>query len=257
MLVSKGWVQAVVLVMLFGFFVLGLLAYRTFTTPSRRSPSAVVDVRGQTLFTAEDVQQGQQVFLHNGLMEYGSVFGHGAYLGPDFTADYLRRAADLVRRSYGGARVRSARTQRTIEDFRTKPLRRGDAERSRCTRGRRRCPPRLVGYYSALLLRADVQARAAPDAITDRDELRQLTAFFAWTAWAGSTERPGQNYSYTNNWPPEPRVDNKPTANVVVWSVLSLIALLGGIGTLFGAFGRWRLLGWHGRSRPRSLPHAR
>jgi nitric oxide reductase subunit B len=36
---------------------------------------------------------------------------------------------------------------------------------------------------------------------------------------------------------------------VVVWSVLSLVALLGGIGILFAAFGRWRVLGWHGRER--------
>ena len=45
----------------------------------------------------------------------------------------------------------------------------------------------------------------------------------------------------------EPLVDNKPTANVIVWSVLSLVALLGGIGLLFAAFGRWNFLGWHGR----------
>ena len=37
---------------------------------------------------------------------------------------------------------------------------------------------------------------------------------------------------------------------MIVWSVLSLIALLGGIGLLFGAFGRWgRQLGWHGREQ--------
>ena len=66
----------------------------------------------------------------------------------------------------------------------------------------------------------------------------------------GVDQPPGHDYSYTNNWPPEPRVDNQPTANVVVWSVLSLIALLGGIGLLFGAFGRWgRNLGWHGREQ--------
>jgi nitric oxide reductase subunit B len=45
-------------------------------------------------------------------------------------------------------------------------------------------------------------------------------------------------------------VDNTPTANVIVWSVLSLIALLGGIGILFAVFGRWgRQLGWHGREQ--------
>ena len=37
---------------------------------------------------------------------------------------------------------------------------------------------------------------------------------------------------------------------MIVWSVLSLIALLGGIGLLFAAFGRWgRRLGWHGREQ--------
>ena len=59
------------------------------------------------LYTAADIHKGQQVFLHNGLMEYGSVFGHGAYLGPDFTADYLRRASDFVTRSERRRRIRS------------------------------------------------------------------------------------------------------------------------------------------------------
>jgi nitric oxide reductase subunit B len=82
--------------------------------------------------------------------------------------------------------------------------------------------------------------------------VHQLTAFFAWSAWASSTTRPGQSYSYTNNWPPEPLVANQPTADNVVWSMLSLAALLGGIGALFAAFGRWNVLGWHGREQ-RSL----
>ena len=92
LLVSKGWVQAVLIVVLFGFFVLGLLAYRTYQAKPP-TPQRVVDPRGTVLYTAEDITAGQQVFLHNGLMEYGSVFGHGAYLGPDYTADYLRRSS--------------------------------------------------------------------------------------------------------------------------------------------------------------------
>ena len=34
-------------------------------------------------------------------MQYGSVYGHGAYLGPDFTADYLHRSALEMQRAYG------------------------------------------------------------------------------------------------------------------------------------------------------------
>ena len=71
LLVSRGWVQAVVLVVLFGFFVLGLLAYRTYLAKPP-TPQRVVDPGGQVLYTAADIRKGQQVFLHNGLMEYGS-----------------------------------------------------------------------------------------------------------------------------------------------------------------------------------------
>jgi nitric oxide reductase subunit B len=88
LLISKRWVQAVAIVMLFSFFVLGLLAYRTYTDQAP-IPGKVVRPDGQVLFTRADIIAGQEIFLRNGLMEYGSIFGHGAYLGPDFTADYL------------------------------------------------------------------------------------------------------------------------------------------------------------------------
>jgi nitric oxide reductase subunit B len=246
LLVSKGWIQAVALVMLFGFFVLGLLAYRTYQEKPP-IPKRVVDPQGAVIFTAKDVQKGQQVFLHNGIMEYGSVFGHGAYLGPDYTADYLRRSSNFAREVYGARDPDRGATQ-TIRDFRTNSF----DERSgtvTLSAARTEAHRRLIAHYSRFFSDPTTRNGLRKKAIDDPEDLRQLTAFFAWTAWAGSTERPGKNYSYTNNWPPEPRVDNKPTANVVVWSVLSLIALLGGIGLLFAAFGRWGGLGWHGREQ--------
>jgi len=85
-LISKGWIQAVALVMLFGFFVMGLLAYYTYTDEPP-IPAQVVDVNGKVIFTGKDIIAGQQISLKNGLMEYGSIFGHGAWLGPDYTAD--------------------------------------------------------------------------------------------------------------------------------------------------------------------------
>ncbi|MDC0679306.1 hypothetical protein POL72_16300 [Sorangium sp. wiwo2] len=120
LLISRGWVQATALVFLLGFFVLGLLAYRTYAAQPH-IPARVVDPAGRILFTGEDVLTGQELFLRNGLMEYGSVFGHGAYLGPDFTADYLRRGRlprriSLRRRGLGGG----ARAHR--RRFSSKPL---------------------------------------------------------------------------------------------------------------------------------------
>src|SRR5215469_4521548 len=117
MLISKGWIQAVALVMLFGFFVMGLLAYYTYTDQPP-IPTRVLDPAGNVLFTGRDISAGQQVFLRNGLMEYGSIFGHGAWLGPDFTTDYLHRAAEMSIAYYGGMASDSAR-QQTIYEFKT------------------------------------------------------------------------------------------------------------------------------------------
>ena len=246
LLVSKGWVQAVALVLLFGFFVLGLLAYRTYQAKPP-IPERVVDPAGEVLYTQRDVERGQEVFLNNGLMEYGSVFGHGAYLGPDYTADYLRRSANQVRRSYRDAGSDRA-AQQTVEDFRTNRFDESSGVLE-LTEAQASAHRALVRHYSDFFSEPSTKNGLRAEAITDRDDLAALTAFFGWTAWAGAAERPGHNYSYTNNWPPEPRVQNEPTANVIVWSVLSLIALLGGIGLLFAAFGRWNILGWHGREQ--------
>ena len=117
LLISKGWIQAVALVMLFGFFVMGLLAYYTYTDEPP-IPAKVMDANGKVLFTGQDIIAGQEIFLKNGLMEYGSIFGHGAWLGPDFTADYLHRAAELTTDYYGGSASDAAR-QQTIADFKT------------------------------------------------------------------------------------------------------------------------------------------
>jgi len=113
---AKGWIQAVILVGIFGFTVLGYMAARTYQAEPP-IPDRVVSESGTELFTGEDVRRGQEVFLRNGVMQFGSIFGHGAYLGPDFTADYLHRGALHVEAAYGGEGT-DAR-HRTIEDFRT------------------------------------------------------------------------------------------------------------------------------------------
>ncbi len=246
LLISKVWVQASIVVFLLGFFVLGLLAYRTYSADPP-IPDRVVDPAGQTVFTGDDISNGQRVFLNNGLMEYGSIFGHGAYLGPDYTADYLHRAALSVESQYGGAGSDRAREQ-TIADFQTNRYD-SEADTLEYTEAQARAFSELEAHYRDYFSDPTTDQGLRPDAIDNPQQAHELTAFFSWSAWAASARRPGHNYSYTNNWPPEKLVDNGPTANVVLWSVVSLIALLGGIGLLFAAFGRWNFLGWHGREQ--------
>src|SRR5262250_2427535 len=248
LLISKGWIQAVALVGLCGFLLLGILAYRTYTDEPP-IPSKVIGANGELLFTKEDVSAGQEVFLKNGLMEYGSIFGHGAYLGPDFTADYLHRAALIAIDYYGGSYSETAK-QQTIDDFKTNRYNKASGVLV-YSAAQAEAFEKLDIYYAGFFGTPTTKYGLRPSAIADPQQIRQLTAFFSWSSWAASALRPNLNYSYTNNWPPEPLVANHATADTIVWSVLSLIALLGGIGLLLAAFGRWNFLGWHGREDQR------
>lgn len=246
LIISKGWFQAAVLVFVFGFFVLGLLAYWTYTEKPP-IPEKVVNPDGELLFTGQDISEGQQVFLKNGLMEYGSILGHGAYLGPDYTTDYLRRASKIVRDVHGG-QDSDLSENLTIREFKTN---RYQPETGILTYSlaQQKAFTELQQHYYHFFSEPSTRFGLRPSAITNREEIKKLTAYFSWTAWLAAAKRPGLDYTYTNNWPAEPAVGNKPSANVILWSVLSLITLLGGIGLMLAAFGRWQFLGWHGREK--------
>ena len=246
LLIANGWIQAAGIVLIIGFLIMGILAYYTYNDEPP-IPTVVTDSHGAVLFTGADITAGQKVFLGNGLMEYGSIFGHGAYLGPDFTAEYLHKAALDSIEFYGGPASDKARAN-TIKDFKTD---RYDSSSGTLVMSDSQVYAfqQNLAYYTAFFGNPTTRFGLRPHDIRDPDQVRQLTAFFCWTAWAASTARPGHSYSYTNNWPPEPLVANHATADSIVWSMLSLAALLGGTGLLFAAFGRWNLLGWHGREQ--------
>jgi nitric oxide reductase subunit B len=169
LLVSKAWIQAVAVVILFGFFVLGLLAYRTYSGEAP-IPARVVDPGKNVLFTRADIMSGQQVFLRNGLMEYGSIFGHGAYLGPDYTADYLRRSATSVFESHGGQKSDSANTQ-TVEEFK---VNRYDPANDTLTftPAQSAAHGQLKDYYQAIFSDPSTRSGLRPRAIGERRILR-------------------------------------------------------------------------------------
>ncbi|WP_394214097.1 nitric-oxide reductase large subunit [Brachybacterium vulturis] len=242
--ISKGWVQGVALVLVFGFMVMGVLAYRTYTD-SMPMPQQVVSEDGEAVFTQEEITRGQNIFLTRGIQQYGSILGHGAYLGPDFTAEYLRLSSEHITdlleqqgvQEPAAATSEMQRTNRYDEESGTLVL--TDEQIS--------AYQELQGYYADFFGDPTTANGLIPNAITDPQDIHDLTAFYAWTAWASAAERPNQNYSYTNNWPAEQRVDNHPTADILVWSAISLVALLVGLGILFAIYGRWSAkLGWKG-----------
>jgi nitric oxide reductase subunit B len=190
----------------------------------------------------EEIERGQNVWQAMGGMEVGSLWGHGSYVAPDWTADYLHRELSLVLDAYAaqlGARYEALPTeqqamlrQRLHDAWRpnTYEVASGalivPAERAAAFR-------KLVDHYTQLF-RDGNRAMAIPaGAQPDPDKARLLTAFFFWSAWAASTDRPGHpGVSYTNNWPHEPLIGNLVTADAVMWTGVSIIALLLGVAAM-------------------------
>jgi nitric oxide reductase subunit B len=263
---SPGWRHAVILILVGSFSVLIWLAFRTYRD-APPIPDRVTALSGETLFTRQEVLAGQRVFLKYGLMENGTIWGHGAYLGPDFAADYLHTlvldASDvLAQQRYG--RAPSALTpaerdaigtavQTLLKQNRYAPQTHSLGFTESEVVSYRKQLEKWANYFSEPRGSVGLPAKY----IKDPEEIQQLTAFFAWAAWASVASRPGATFSYTNNFPYDPDAGNRPSGDAILWSALSLIALLGGIATALFAFGKFDYLGWRGKPghlHPQTLP---
>ena len=262
---SPWWRHSAILVMIAGFSVLSFVTVLTYTN-APPIPEQATDVTGTVVFTGADIQMGQEVFLKYGLMEHGSLWGHGAYLGPDYSAEYLHRLSEVTRdtiatEKYGKLfaqlspderSVVSARTMTVLKENRYEPA----------SRTLRLSPGEVAAYRTQLPEWSDYFTRkdAAPglpaNYIQNPAELKALTAYFAWAAWATTANRPGKDYSYTNNWPYEPIAGNRPSTEAYVWSALSLITLLSGLGLILFVVGKFDYLGWKGEGAVSHMMHS-
>ncbi|MEP6792471.1 MAG: nitric-oxide reductase large subunit, partial [Ramlibacter sp.] len=263
---SAWWMRAVLTVMVLGFSGLALittLAYRN----APPVPSQVIDAKGAVVFTGDDVREGQTVFLKYGLMANGSIWGHGAYLGPDYSAEALhqlgRHTADAVaQRSYGQPFAALGPVQQAAvrgETGATLKTNRYDAGTGilQVSEAGSAAYAQQVSHWKDYFHDPARNGGLKADLITDPAELRQFAAFVTWAAWASVANRPGENYSYTNNFPYDPSVGNVATSGALLWSALSLTVLLAGIAVVLLAFGKFDYLGWisHDRlKRPLLMP---
>ncbi len=256
---SPWWRHATILVMIGGFSVLSVITVLTYTN-APPIPGRVTDTAGATLFDGPTILRGQEIFLKYGLMEHGTLWGHGAYLGPDYSAEYLHRLAEICNDSYAHERTGRPLAEAPAEEAEVA------MSRTRQALKQNRYDPAtdVLVFTSCEAASLDAQQREwneyfrgqtpAPGLprsyIKDPAELRDLTAYFAWAAWATVANRPGKDYSYTNNWPYEPMVGNRPSSSAYLWSAMSLITLLGGIGAILFFFGKFDYLGWRGDGTP-------
>jgi len=241
--ISPLWLQVAILTFLVGFAVLGYLALRIHREHPP-IPGKVQNAAGEVLFTGDDIMAGQHLFQKYGLMQYGTLFGHGAYLGPDFTAQYLHLAGDEMLAFYRGEGFTDAEAAaRVRKNLKTN---RYDARTGILifTPAQHHAFDNLNGFYRNWFGPLSFQEGLQRPHIQDPAAVRRLTAYFSWAAWTTAATRPGTSHSYTNNWPPDTLAGNTPTPEAMLWSVLSLVALLGGAGIVLFVFGRYDWLGW-------------
>ncbi|HWN46801.1 MAG TPA: hypothetical protein VNM71_05555, partial [Steroidobacteraceae bacterium] len=214
-------------------------------------PKAVLSDNGAVLYTRADIEQGRQVWQSIGGHQLGSIWGHGSYVAPDWSADWLHREAiewlnitarsqtahdyaELPADQQAGLR---AQLQATIRTNTYDPK----SDTITLTSERATAIATVTSHYEALFgsdpkLLELRKAYAMKQGTVDTAEHRQaLTAFIWWSAWSAVTERPGKHITYTNNWPHEPLVGNTPPPQLLMWTVFSVLFLIAGIA----------LLGWH------------
>jgi nitric oxide reductase subunit B len=211
-------------------------------------PDKVVTESGTVLFTGQDIKDGQNVWQSLGGQEVGTIWGHGAYQAPDWSADWLHKEAVFILNQLALQRDSlpydklSADKQAALKVLLQNDIRenRFDKETGVLTISDVRAEAIASNreHYSGLFtddptLQKLREAYAIPNnSLKDPERVRLFNAFFFWTAWACVTNRPGKDISYTNNWPAEELVANEPTSAMILWTGFSVIVLLAGIGLM-------------------------
>lgn len=219
-------------------------------------PEKVVTASGKTIFTGADIKDGQNVWQSMGGQEVGTVWGHGAYQAPDWSADWLHKEAMFILDALAMKRG-NQKYDRLPEDQKAslKVLLQNELRPNKYNPQtgiltisdlRAEAIENNSDYYSRLFTNDPAMNRlrdvyAIPvNQIKDQERMRKMNAFFFWTSWACVTNRPGSEVTYTNNWPAEELVANRPTGSLILWTGFSVIILIAGIGIMVWYYARNR-----------------
>ncbi|MEG0262809.1 nitric-oxide reductase large subunit [Citrobacter freundii] len=211
-------------------------------------PAQVITTDGEQVFTGEQIQDGQEAWFKSGGQQLGSVWGHGSYVAPDWSADWLHREALALRDIIAEKKYQQPFDALTQEQqlvaggLMKQEMRHNSYDALRnviiITPERAKAIREVAAHYDGLFsdapdfhaLRVDYAMKE--NTLSSSLDRQDLGAFFFWSAWAATTERLGDTITYTSNWPHEALVGNTPSASLGIWSIASVILLLGGIGAL-------------------------
>lgn len=236
---SPWWKRILIAVIIFATIILTYITVNAYHV-APPIPQTVVDEQGHVISTRDSIEDGQEVFQKFGLMNNGSVWGHGAYIGPDFSADVLHERVVAMQESIANKdfhtryELLNAEQKAGVDGVTAEMIKANHYNPSTqvltlnqtLAQSWQAQPQRWREYFHNEVENGGLEPGVQPT----KTEMKQLTDWFNWTAWAASTRKPGVSYSYTNNFPYEPNAGNTPIHGSIFWSMLSLLTLLGGIG---------------------------
>jgi len=201
---------------------------------------------GQVIYTQDDILTGQTVWQSIGGQQIGSIWGHGAYQAPDWTADWLHRELVFYQEIYAQELLGKKFSETTVEDqMRIKASMLKDYREASLVNDRliisdiRFKAFELTKNYYLKLFSNDPELKDTriayaihENVLPSMERREKMMSFFHWSTWAASANRPGEKHTYTNNWPHEPLIDNVPTSENIFWSIISIVLLVTAIGFL-------------------------
>ncbi|MBE0650224.1 MAG: nitric-oxide reductase large subunit [Bacteroidales bacterium] len=258
---KKLWI-GLAAILVVSFSVLGFYGHEIYSQKPP-IPKRVVATDGTVVFTAQDIENGQNVWQSMGGQEIGTVWGHGAYVAPDWSADWLHREATFILNKWAETQFRTDFKHLSTENQAVLKVKLQQILRANTYNENTGVVtvPEIVAqaiqsnseHYKGLFMNDTSLAKERKDyaipanTIKDVTRMHEMNAFFYWAAWACVTDRPGKTITYTNNWPPDKTIGNVPTSSLLIWTGFSIIMLLIGIGLV--AF-------YHAWNKPGELDHS-
>jgi nitric oxide reductase subunit B len=223
--------------------------YYTYEAAPPYPGQVVAQAGGEVLFDKENILAGQAVWQKYGLMDLGSVWGHGTYRGTEFTADTLHRIGQHMRDFHAQAQAKVNYAdlpdpQKRELDYQViQELRQNRydaaADRLALTPAQVASLQQIRTHYEKVFSEGVPDANIVPRMIASAADRRTLADFFFWTAWCAGTKRPGKDLTYTNNWPADRSVGNEIAPAAVGWSIGALLGLMLTAGLALVAFFRF------------------
>lgn len=230
-------------------------------------PNAVQTSNGIVVYTKQDIEDGQNIWQTTGGMQQGSIWGHGSYLAPDWSADWLHREAlnllDIIQfNKHRSNYLTASEKENLYKGELTRTMRKNTYDKATgittISRDRAAAIAKTQQHFVDLYTSSSDEYKQLREdyafpikTILTEEKAKKLSAFFFWTSWAASTNRPDDDITYTSNWPHEPLVDNTPSPGVLLWSIISVILLLAGIGGIVWYYAS-QFDDWRQQSEPES-----